>query len=326
LIGGRPIDRLATMSPNTASLPQLNGETFLTDGGIETVLIFEQGVRLPEFAAFPLVRSGHGRDLLRAYYEPYLDIASAHGAGFLLGTPTWRASADWGERLGYSAVDVAEANRQAASLLRVLRATRPDGGTILIEGIVGPRGDGYAVGETMTPEQAEAYHLAQIEALQEGGVDLVCALTLTYADEAVGIVRAAQRAGVPVAIFFTVETDGRLPSGQTLGDAIEQVDAETDAAAAYFGINCAHPSHFADALEDGAAWLPRLRGLRANASRKSHAELDASDELDCGDPGELGEDYRALRERLPGLSVLGGCCGTNHRHVEAIGAATLARA
>jgi homocysteine S-methyltransferase len=311
------------MSSNSASLPQLNGETFLTDGGIETVLIFEQGVRLADFAAFPLVRSGHGRDLLRAYYEPYLDIATAHGAGFLLGTPTWRASADWGERLGYSAVDLAEANRQAASLLRVLRATRPDGGRILIEGVVGPRGDGYAVGQTMTAAQAEAYHLAQIEALHGGGVDLVCALTMTYAEEAVGLVRAAERVGVPVAVFFTVETDGRLPSGQRLGDAIDHVDADTDGAAAYFGINCAHPSHFAHVLEEGEPWLSRLRGLRANASRKSHAELDSSDELDAGDPDELGEDYRALRGRLPGLSVLGGCCGTNHRHVEAIGAATL---
>jgi homocysteine S-methyltransferase len=306
-------------------LPQLDGGLFLTDGGIETVLIFEQGVRLPDFAAFPLVRSGHGRDLLRAYFEPYLDIAASHGVGFLLGTPTWRASADWGDRLGYSAVDLAEANRQAASLLRVLRATRPGAATVLIEGVVGPRGDGYAVGQTMTPARAEAYHLTQIAALQEGGVDLVCALTLTYADEAVGIVRAGERAGVPVAVSFTVETDGRLPSGQSLADAVEQVDAETDGAAAYYGINCAHPSHFAHLLEDDAPWLSRLRAVRANASRKSHAELDASDELDAGDPDELGDDYRALRERLPGLSVLGGCCGTSHRHVEAIGAATLQR-
>jgi S-methylmethionine-dependent homocysteine/selenocysteine methylase len=312
---------MATRAP----LPQLNGDTFLTDGGIETVLIFEQGVELPDFAAFPLVRSGQGRDLLRAYFEPYLEIARAHGTGFLLGTPTWRASADWGERLGYSASELAEANRQAASLLRVLRATRADAGRILIEGIVGPRGDGYAVGQTMTAAEAEHYHRPQIEALAEGGVDLVGALTLTYAAEAVGIVRAADRAGVPVAVFFTVETDGRLPSGQGLRDAIEQVDAETDGSAAYFGINCAHPSHFAHVLEDDGPWLLRLRAVRANASRKSHAELDAADELDGGNPEELGADYAALRARLPGLSVLGGCCGTNHRHVEAIGSAAVPR-
>jgi S-methylmethionine-dependent homocysteine/selenocysteine methylase len=308
---------MATRAP----LPQLNGDTFLTDGGIETVLIFEHGVELPDFAAFPLVRSGQGRDLLRAYYEPYLEVAQAHGAGFLLGTPTWRASADWGERLGYSPAELAEANRQAASLLRVMRATRRDGGRILVEGIIGPRGDGYAVGEVMRPDEAERYHLPQIEALAVGGVDLIGALTLTYAEEAVGIVRAAGRAGVPVAVFFTVETDGRLPSGQPLRDAIEQVDAETDAAAAYYGINCAHPSHFAHVLSEDGPWLERLRGVRANASRRSHAELDASDELDGGDPEELGADYAALRGRLPGLNVLGGCCGTNHRHVEAIGTA-----
>jgi S-methylmethionine-dependent homocysteine/selenocysteine methylase len=310
---------MATRAP----LPQLNGDTFLTDGGIETVLIYEHGVELPDFAAFPLVRSGQGRDVLRAYFEPYLEIARTHGAGFLLGTPTWRASADWGERLGYSASELAEANRQAASLLRVMRATRPDGGRILVEGIIGPRGDGYAVGETMRADEAEHYHLPQIEALAEGGVDLIGALTMTYAEEAIGIVRAAGRVGVPVAVFFTVETDGHLPSGQGLRDAIEQVDAETDAGAAYYGINCAHPSHFSHVFEDDGPWLLRLRGLRANASRKSHAELDVADELDGGDPDELGADYAALRARLPGLSVLGGCCGTNHRHVEAIGSAAL---
>jgi S-methylmethionine-dependent homocysteine/selenocysteine methylase len=306
-----------------STLPQLSGETFLTDGGLETVLIYEHGLELPDFAAFPLATSDRGRDLLRAYYAPYLDIAANLGAGFLLGTPTWRANGDWGRRLGYGPGDLAAVNREAASFMRDLRAARADRGRILIEGVIGPRGDGYAVDETMTAAEAESYHLPQIEALADGGADLVCALTLTYAQEAVGIVRAAGRVGVPVAISFTVETDGRLPSGQALREAIELLDAETDGSAAYIGLNCAHPTHFAHVLEDDGDWLGRLRAVRANASRRSHAELDAADELDSGDPEELAAAYRHLRERLPGLSVLGGCCGTDHRHVAAIAAATL---
>jgi S-methylmethionine-dependent homocysteine/selenocysteine methylase len=305
----------------TMPLPQASGETFLTDGGLETVLIYEHGIELPDFAAFPLVRSDHGRDLLRTYYAPYLDIASRHGAGFLLGTPTWRASADWGERLGYSPGDLAAVNLESAAFLREVRDTRHDSSRILVEGVIGPRGDGYAAAEAMTAERAEAYHLPQIESLAEGGVDLVCAMTLTYAREAVGIVRAAGRVGIPVAVSFTVETDGRLPSGQGLRAAIEQVDAETAGAASYLGVNCAHPTHFRHVLEGDGAWLGRLRSVRANASRRSHAELDAMDELDAGDPDELGAAYRELREHLPALCVVGGCCGTDQRHVEAIAAA-----
>jgi homocysteine S-methyltransferase len=170
----------------------------------------------------------------------------------------------------------------------------------------------------MSVEDAALYHATQIGTFASTSVDLVTALTMTYVAEAIGIVRAARQSGLPVVIGFTVETDGRLPSGQPLRQAIEQVDAETDGATAYFMINCAHPSHFYDVLEPGAAWTDRVRGLRANASRMSHAELDEAEELDAGDPEELANEYVALRERLPQLTVLGGCCGTDHRHVEAI--------
>jgi S-methylmethionine-dependent homocysteine/selenocysteine methylase len=139
---------------------------------------------------------------------------------------------------------------------------------------------------------------------------------MTYVEEAIGVARAARRAGLPAAISFTVETDGRLPSGQDLGEAIEQVDA--DAAPAYFMINCAHPTHFEAVLEGGGGWRERIRGLRANASTKSHAELDEATELDSGDPADLGARYAGLRELLPELTVVGGCCGTDHRHVAEI--------
>jgi homocysteine S-methyltransferase len=300
-------------------LPQLSGDRlFITDGGLETTLIFHLGLELPDFAAFDLLRDETGAEALRRYYEPYLEIAREHGAGIVLDTATWRANRDWGERLGYTAEELVEANRRAVALIEELRASNPDVPAVL-DGVVGPRGDGYVVGETMSAGEAEAYHSEQIGTFAGTAADMISAITMTYADEAVGIARAAQAAGLPAAISFTVETDGRLPSGQPLGEAIEQVDGETGSAPAYFMINCAHPSHFEDVLE--GSWLARVGGIRANASRMSHEELDAAEELDEGDPDELAAQYRALRERLPNVAVVGGCCGTDDRHVSAIAAA-----
>jgi S-methylmethionine-dependent homocysteine/selenocysteine methylase len=306
------------------ALPQLGRVPFLTDGGIETTLIFHDGHELPYFAAYDLLARDGGDEALRGYFEPYVRIALERGVGIVLETATWRASPDWAERLGHSPERLAELNRRAVALLVELRDEHETELTpIVVSGCLGPRGDGYAVGEAMSAEEAEAYHSTQIGAFAETAADLVTAITMTYSDEAVGIVRAAGAAGLPVVISFTVETDGRLPSGQPLREAIEEVDERTDAAAAYFMVNCAHPSHFYDVLEPGAAWTDRIRGLRANASRLSHAELDEAEELDTGDPEELANEYVALRERLRYLTVLGGCCGTDHRHVDAMSRAWL---
>jgi homocysteine S-methyltransferase len=290
---------------------------YLTDGGLETSLIFDQGIDLPCFAAFPLLESEDGTAALRAYFAPFLALAREHGTGFVLDTPTWRANPDWAEQLGYSAQELDAANRRAVAFARELRDEAADV-PILVDGVVGPRGDGYVAGERMTAEEAERYHAPQVASFD--GVDLVSAITMTYAEEAIGIARAARVGGVPVVVSFTVETDGRLPSGQPLRDAVEQVEAETGGAPAHYMINCAHPSHFADVLEPGQ-WLDRIGGLRANASRLSHAELDAAAELDAGDPVELGGQYVELRTRLHALKVLGGCCGTDHRHVAEVATA-----
>jgi S-methylmethionine-dependent homocysteine/selenocysteine methylase len=299
-------------------LPQLDEGLFLTDGGIETFLIFHQGIDLPLFAAFDLLKDESGTDELRSYYLPYLALARERETGFVLESPTWRASSRWAGELGYDDDQLAELNRKAIGLLEELREEQGEGGApIVISGCIGPHDDGYDPGELLSAEAAESYHSAQVETFAGTSADLVTAITMTYVEEAVGIARAAKAAGIPVVISFTVETDGRLPSGQPLGDAIEQVDAETDAAPAYFMINCAHPTHFDSVLEE-AGWSERIRGLRANASRKSHAELDEATELDEGDPAELGAEYAELRERFPQLSVLGGCCGTDHRHVAEI--------
>jgi len=301
-----------------AQLPQLSGQTFITDGGMETTLIFDEGIALPDFASFILLEDPTGVDVLRAYYTSYLEIAAQHGVGIVLDTPTWRANPDWGDRLGYSAAELADVDRRGVALLEELRATADGVTHMIISGCIGPRGDGYRVDNEMTAEEARRYHEPQVATFADTAADLVSALTLTYANEAVGVTRAAQDAGIPSVISFTVETDGHLPSGQSLREAIEEVDDQTHGAVAYFMINCAHPTHFAHVLEEGGDWRSRIRGLRANASEKSHAELDEAEELDSGDPAALARHYRELQRRLPSLTVVGGCCGTDHRHVAEI--------
>jgi S-methylmethionine-dependent homocysteine/selenocysteine methylase len=306
-------------------LPQLSGETFITDGGMETTLVFDDGIDLPHFASFPLLDNESGIEALRAYYTSYVAIAAEHGVGIVLDTPTWRANLDWGDLLGYSADDLADFNRRGVALLQQVRSaagnTAPQ---VVISGCIGPRGDGYRVDTQMTADEAQRYHEAQVVTFANTEADLVSALTLTYADEAIGVALAAEAAGIPSVISFTLETDGRLPSGQSLGEAIEEVDAKTDGSVAYFMINCAHPTHFADVLEEGGDWRDRIHGVRANASDKSHAELDEAEELDAGDPQALAGHYRELQTRLPNLNVVGGCCGTSHVHVAEICAAVTA--
>jgi S-methylmethionine-dependent homocysteine/selenocysteine methylase len=295
-----------------SGLPQLEGDLFLTDGGLETTLIFHRGLDLPAFAAFVLLRDEQGMDELRRYYAPYLELAREQGAGFVLESPTWRASPRWAAELGISDAELDQLNRKAIALMEELRDEA--GVRAVISGCIGPQDDGYSPATKLSAAAAEDYHSTQIGTFAQTAADMVTAITMTYADEAIGVTRAAQAAGLPAAISFTVETDGRLPDGQALGDAISEVDAATGSEPAYYMINCAHPTHLEGALEP-APWVERIRGLRANASTKSHAELDEAEELDEGDPADLGTRHAALRERLPELNVLGGCCGTDHRHV-----------
>jgi S-methylmethionine-dependent homocysteine/selenocysteine methylase len=300
-----------------ASLPQLEGDLFLTDGGIETSLIFHQGLDLPEFAAFVLLDNEEGLDELRRYYEPYVSLARESGTGLVLETPTWRASPGWAARLDVSPEKLDWLNRRAVALMEELRRSAGDN-PVVISGCVGPEGDGYRPAKLLSADAARAYHATQIGTFADTAADMVTAITMTYADEATGVAQAASDAGLPSVISFTLETDGRLPNGQGLGEAIEAVDEATSGAPAYYMINCAHPTHFDDVLGTDEPWRDRILGLRANASMMSHDELDEAEELDDGDPADLGARYAALRPRLPSLNVLGGCCGTDHRHVAAI--------
>ena len=297
-------------------LPQLDGNLFLTDGGIETTLIFHEGIDLPAFAAFDLLKDEEGTEALRRYYEPYTALARERGVGLVLESPTWRASPRWARELGYTEQELDTFNRKAIALMEEIRdGFGPNAAPVVISGCIGPQDDGYSPAQKLTAAAAQDYHATQIDTFQSTAADMVTGITMTYAEEAIGLTRAATQAELPVVISFTVETDGRLPSGQALGDAIGQVDEETGGAPAYYMINCAHPTHFDDVIGGLEPWHARVRGLRANASAKSHAELDEATELDAGDPADLGARYVGLKDKLPELNVLGGCCGTDHRHV-----------
>jgi homocysteine S-methyltransferase len=307
------------MHANPETLPQLGASLFLTDGGLETTLQFRQGLDLPCFAAFHLLQTPTGEQALAEYFRGYAQLALRFRAGLILESPTWRASPDWGQRLGYDRQALARANARSIELLAAVRqefsARIPH---IVLSGCVGPRGDGYQPTDRMSAGEAQVYHQWQVDALAAAGAPLITAMTINYLEEALGIVQAARRAGLPLALSFTVETDGCLPGGETLAQAIERVDQETAGYPAYYMVNCAHPDHFAHALQDDQPWSRRVRGLRANASRQSHAELNDAPALDDGDPRDFGRLHRELKLRLPALTVLGGCCGTDERHLEQV--------
>jgi S-methylmethionine-dependent homocysteine/selenocysteine methylase len=308
------------------SLPQLSNAFFLTDGGIETTLIFHEGLDLPHFAAFHILKDKAGYEALRKYFRTYAALAKRYETGLVLESPTWRANPDWASKLDYGAEALAQANRKAIDLLCEIREEFESEKTpMVISGCVGPRGDGYVPAETMSMQEAQEYHGAQIGTFSRTAADLVTAITMNYVEEAIGIVRAARGFEMPVVISFTVETDGKLPTGDSLKDAIERVDAATGGASAYYMINCAHPTHFEHVLPIGGPWLGRIRGVRANASIQSHAELNESTELDEGDPVQLGSQHHELLSKLKQLNVFGGCCGTDHRHVEEICKACITR-
>ena len=305
-------------------LPQLDGGLFLTDGGVETDLIFNHGIEIRQFAAHTLLPEPNSRAALARYFTGFLELARRQGTGFILDTTTWKAHRHWAEKLNASIAELKAANEESVKFAAGLRARFAGNAMpIVINGVVGPRGDAYRPEAVITMAQAEAYYAEQLGWLAATEVDFVTGTTFNQASEASGLAKAARKIGMPVAISFTVETDGALPNGQSLAEAITEVDATTDGYPAYYMINCAHPDHFAGSLH-GGAWLRRIRGIRANASRRSHAELDESTELDAGNPHELAAQYAALLMRMPWLNIIGGCCGTDLGHVSEIARALAA--
>lgn len=309
---------MTTMIPKyRKNLPQMSNELFITVGGIETTLVFHKQIKLPYFASFDLLKSSQGQALLREEYRSYAAVAKKYHVNFILESATWRANADWGNKLGYSEYALAKINAQAVLLLNEIRDQFETISTkIVLAGCIGPHEDAYHSQQKMTIQQAEDYHKLQIITFSHTNVDFITVGTISYIDEAIGIVNAAKSQMMPIAISFTVETDGKLPSGETLQDAIVKVDNETNNAPIYYMINCAHPSHFKHLFKPNESWHHRIYGIRANASAKSHAELNNSTALDEGNPQELAKQYIELKNLLTHLNIIGGCCGTSQRHVE----------
>lgn len=292
---------------------------FLSDGGLETYLIFEKGFELPCFSAAVLLDTEQGREELTNYFTRFVEIAKSTGRGFILDAPTWRAGTAWAGPLGQTLKQVIDTNARAVAFVSNLRKQlETEDCPILVNGLIGPAGDAYAPDTQISAREALLIHAPQIHALGRAGVDMISAMTMTHASEAIGMTRAAQEIDVPIVIAFTLETDARLPSGQSLSEAIDEVDAATSNGPIYYMINCAHPDHFSEVLDTRAAWSLRIGGVRSNASRLSHAELDEAVTLDDGDPVELGDLSAELVNRLPNIRVMGGCCGTDHRHIECI--------
>lgn len=306
------------MKNSKNTLPNESNDLFLTDGGLETSLVFLEGFDLPYFAAFDLLKTQEGYEVIKQYYSRYLNIAKKYKTNFILESPTWRTNPDWIEKIGYSKNELFSLNEKAVALLSDLKSEfKNDISSILISGCIGPRGDGYVPDNCMSVAEAELYHSQQIKALIQTPIDFVSALTMNYIDEAIGIVKAAASFNLPVVISYTVETNGKLPTGMSLKNAIEKVEESVSIPPLYYMINCAHPTHFLNELKqyENEKWIKRIKGIRANASCKSHAELDEATELDRGIPKELGKEYKKLKDSFPYLNVFGGCCGTDEEHI-----------
>ena len=298
------------------AMPHMGRDLYLSYVGAETDIIFNKGIDLPGFASYPLLETDKGKEILRGYYSNLIELARKHGVGVILDSATWVANRDRGAQISQSRQSLERLNIEAIDIIAQMRKQYDDVSIILCAQ-VGPRGDGYAPTDLMTAQEAENYHSEQIETLSRSDADFICGSTICYPEEAIGMVRSARRFGKAIAISFTVETDGCLPTGISLKDAIMAVDEATNAAAIYFMVNCAHPDHFSGVLVD-EPWLQRVKGFVANASRCSHAELDEAETLDDGDPLELGVQLAGLRRKFPHISILGGCCGTDMRHMENI--------
>jgi homocysteine S-methyltransferase len=299
---------------------QQPGLNYLTEGGQETEIMYKYGYDLPSFALFPLLDNPRAMTELRGMYGRYLDTAARHGFGVIIGGLDYRASPDWGALLGYSSEQLAELQMRSISFLReVAQPYQAQVPALRYAGIVGPRGDAYETNQTITADEAEEYHGAQLATLARADVDLVEAMTFTSVPEMVGLSRAASNAGLSLSVSFTLDNSTRrLPSGPTLKEAIETIDAQTGGdRPAFYGINCSHPFEFMPAIEPGR-WFERVRCLRPNAAMMDKISLCTLGHLESGDPVELGELMGGLARQYPHIDMWGGCCGTWETHLDEI--------
>ena len=299
--------------------PRLKDKIYLTEGGTETEILYKWGYALPEFAMFPLLDNPEADAVIRDMYRRYFDVAAEHNTGMLVLGHDYRASPDWGAKLGYSPEGLAEMERRTVRFLDEIRAEYSAKVTdAYIAGCIGPRGDAYGTGAEIGENEAEDYHSVQLPTLRETPADMAIAVTFNNIPEAVGVIRAAEGIGLPIGVSLTLTTESRLRSGPTLRKAVETIDERTNGAAAWFGTNCSHPLEFEPALADEGPWIERLRYMRPNAVKMEKLALCKLGHLEDGDPVELGHQMGDLARRYPQMDLLGGCCGTDERHLDEI--------
>ncbi|WP_337660109.1 homocysteine S-methyltransferase family protein [Anderseniella sp. Alg231-50] len=307
-----------------ARLPEPDGRMFLTEGGIETHMQYKKGHELRNFCLFELINDEHAMADLRAYHVNLIEVALKHKVGAVLDGLHYRTSRDWGEKLGYSAEALTDIVVRGIRFYQDLaREYETADSPMPVSGVVGPRGDAYDIGRIMEADEAEDYHSEQIATMKQAGADLVTALTFSQVDEAIGVTRAAQDHDMPVVVSFALNKDGHLKSGTALGEAIRSVDRATGDGPRYYMVNCTHPVDFAAAFEAPGPWVKRIYGLRPNASSLDHGTLCQLGHLEEGNPVELGQQMADMARRFSHINVWGGCCGTDHVHIDEIAKAVI---
>ena len=296
--------------------PRLENKIYLTEGGTETEILYKWGYELPEFAMFPLLDNAEADQCIRGIYRRYFDVAEAFETGLVILGHDYRASPDWARKLGYSLDGLAEMQHRTIDFLADMRSEyKGRVSDVYISGCIGPRGDAYGTGAEISESEAEDYHSVQLSTLRETDADMAIAATFNNIPEAIGVVRAAKNIGVPLGVSLTLTTESRLRSGPTLKQAVETIDEQTDGAAAWFGTNCSHPLEFEPAISETGVWTERLRYIRPNASRMEKIALCKLGHLEDGNPIELGQQMGDVAQRFPKMDILGGCCGTDERHL-----------
>ncbi|MCB8822139.1 homocysteine S-methyltransferase family protein [Microvirga rosea] len=299
-----------------------SGVVFLTDGGIETRLIYEFSLGLRDFASFPELFDSRGRAALRKVYTSYLDVAAQSGRPMLIGSPTWRAHPDGLRHAGFGEPDdLTRVNTEAVSFLRELRREMKLEKQVYIAGVIGPRGDGYRAEGAPQTEEAQHYHHAQARALADAGVDFLYAPTFASRTELIGVALAMAGTGCTYALAPVINGHGDLPDGSSLSEVISFIDATVQPRPLYYLTGCVHASTFSDAVADDDRLQPlmpkRLVGMKANASALPPEKLNDLDHVEGDEPAAFARGILNLHNKYS-LRILGGCCGTDAGHIRAL--------
>lgn len=291
-------------------------DIIITDGGLETTLIYKYNIELPYFSCINLLKTDSGRNIIYNCLLNYVNISEKYNVNIIIETPTWRCSKKWSKLLNCENSDIEKINREAVNIVKSIKKNNKK---IIISGNIGPIDDGYVISNKLTIEELKEYHSEQIYILANENVDIISAFTINYVEEAIGITLVCKDINIPLVISFTLNIDGKLPSGMTLEDSIKYIDKYTNYYPMYYMINCAHPKHFISLFKDNNSdWIKRIKGIRSNASDKSHEELNNSKKLDIGNIVELSNYCKNIRKENKHINIFGGCCGTDENHVEEI--------